>query len=89
MCFMQACCVFETYLANTFTSTTPGGLEHTRVLDLVATSQGLLHGVHTRTPINIGRDAAPALLVRQADIRATPGQSGDACCLRQDGRTNL
>lgn len=81
--------MLQTYLANTLSSTPPGGLEHARVVDLVATSQGFLHGVHTRTPIDIGRNAAPALLVRQADIRATPGQSGHTCRLGQDGRPNL
>ena len=58
----------ETYLANAFTTTTPGCLEHAWILDLVATGQRLLHGMHTRLLVDNGRDVAPALLVRQADI---------------------
>ena len=65
---MQDSYVLRAYLANAFTSTTPGGLEHARILDPVATGQGILHRMHTRPSIDISRNVALALLEGQTDL---------------------
>ena len=78
-----------THLPNPFPAAPPRRLEHDRVPDAGARGEGVVHGVHARRRVDVGRDDAVARPKVDRDPRPRPRDGGHARRLRHDGRPDL